>query len=803
MFRSYLKIALRNLWKNKLFSVINITGLALGLACALLIIFHVRQELSYDKGFTKADRIYRVTQTGKGDNARSWAATAPSTANAFKQFFPQVEKTVSFHRPYPFQVLSYTGPGGSQIKFEEKGGFFADPTATDVFDIDFLAGDKNSALNTPGSIILTDKMAHKYFGEADPLGKILQDDVNNIPLKVTGVIREYNFPTHLRFDYLLSMSTIHHFLDERSLANKTWNGFYTYILLDKPTAAKKVEAGLRDFTAKFYEESNTTREQILADREVNIQPITSIHLHSRLEKEMYPNSDVTYVKIFSLAALFILLVAAVNFINLYTAQAFGRMREIGMRKVIGATYRQVVAQFLGESLLTTLFATVLAFVLFKAAIPFYNSIAERPFYLQQAFTPAGMGITLLLIVFIALLAGGYPAWHVAHFHPVKALRSKNMPGTQVDNVRKGMVIFQFVVSVFMIISTMIIYRQIRYFHNKDLGFDREQVAGITIYGPMWQRFGSLIDDIKRSPDIADFSIVSTLPGDRFSSQPFQPLSATDKEEFDNSRIMWSDERLLSTLQIPLIEGRNFYNQMPDIKRKEFIINESAVKAYHLTSPVGHLFVADGDTGTVVGVVKNFNFASLHTPVDPLVIKYDPYRANYLLLKIKPGHIPAALTYMKERITTLTPGGTFTYTFIDDKLNRLYASENQMSSIFRTFAAFAIFISCMGLFGLSAYSAQLRKKEISIRKVLGASSAYVALLLSRDFIKLVLIAVLVSCPLAWWAMDKWLSGFAYHIPVSGWMFAVAGGFALVAAFLTVSYQAIRAALSNPVKHLKAE
>lgn len=804
MLKSYLKLALRNLWKNKLFSVINITGLALGVACALLIIFHVRQELSYDKGFTRTDLLYRVTETGKGENARSWAATSYPTAGVMRDYFPQVANSARFHRPYPFQVLSTTEEKGDSRKFEEKGGLFADPAAIDMFDIQFITGDKTTALHTPGNVIISEKMARKYFGETNAIGKILKDDVDNVPFKVTGVFKAYDFPTHLQFDYLLSMSTLENqYIDKNTLANRNWNGFYTYVQLDNPSALQKVQAGLKAFTVKYFEAEGQTASEILAEHELAIQPVKSIHLHSHLEKEMAANSDTAYVKIFSLAALFILLVAAVNFINLYTAQAFSRMKEVGMRKVIGATYRQVITQFLGESLVTTLLATVLAFVLFNAAIPLYNRIAERPFYFGEVLTPAGLGITLLLVLFIALLAGGYPAWYVAHFNPVKALKGKNMPGSQVNNVRKGMVIFQFAVSVFMIISTIIIYRQVKFFHNKDLGFDKEQVAGVTVYGSMRKQLGTLINEIKQSPDIAGYSIVSTLPGDRFSSQTFEPLVPIPGKKYSNTRVMWADENLLATLQIPLLEGRNFVDQFPDIKRKEFIINESAVKAHQLTSPIGQPFVLDRDTGNIVGVVKDFNFASLHTPVDPLVIQYQPYRANYLLLKIKPGRIPSALKYMKDKINVLSPGGTFTYTFIDDKLNRLYTTENQMSSIFKAFAAFAIFISCMGLFGLSAYSAQLRKKEISIRKVLGASSGYLALLLSRDFIKLVLIAVLISCPLAWLAMDKWLNGFAYRVPVSIWMFMAAGIFALLAAFLTVSYQAGKAALTNPVNHLKAE
>jgi len=311
MLHSYLKIALRNLWKNKIFTAINITGLALGMACALLIIFHVRQELDYDKAFSKADRMFRVTMLGRGEGAQNWAATAFPTGTAMQEEFPEVTAVVRFQRPYPYQVFSYTAPDGTLAKFEEKGGFFADPTVTDAFDLDFVAGNKATALAAPDNIIITEKMALKYFHGADPVGKVLQDDINGAPLRVTGVIREHTFPSHLQFDYLLSMATIHHYLSDEALANRTWNGFYTYVVLDKASSLQKVQSRLTDFTVKFYLPIGESREDIMADRLLALQPVTDIHLHSKLEKEMGPNSDITYVRIFSLAALFILLVAAV------------------------------------------------------------------------------------------------------------------------------------------------------------------------------------------------------------------------------------------------------------------------------------------------------------------------------------------------------------------------------------------------------------------------------------------------------------------------------------------------------------
>lgn len=804
MLRNYFKIAWRNLWKNKTFSLINILGLALSIACALLIIFHVKEELSYDKGFSKSNRIYRITQGSLGDDTRHWAATGFPLGAALQRDLSEVESIARFHRPYPYQLLSYTGADGNAKRFQEKGGLFADSSALRVFDFQFAKGDPATALSQTDAIVLTEKMAHKYFGEEDPLGKTIQDERLKLPLKVTGVIKTLSFNTHLQFDYLLSMSTVYKYNDMGQMENRTWSGFYTYVLLRSPQARKQVESKLPAFIAKFYEQPGQTAQQTLASMTLDFQRITSIHLHSKLEKELYPNSDITYVYIFSIAALLILLLAAVNFINVSTAQAFNRMKEIGLRKVIGATKPQLIRQFLGESFLTTLLATMLALLLFREAIPFYNELTGKNFYFGQLFTASNLWLLGALVAVIGLLAGLYPAWFVSNFKPVTSLKGKSNTQSSVHLVRKGLIVFQFTVSVFMIFSTVVVYRQMRFFHNKDLGFDKEQVVAITMYDEMWEKFGGLIGQMNKNPAILNYAITSTLPGERFGMQPFSPLSASGKnEDQPAARVLWTDDQLLTTLNIPLKEGRDFTSQFPQIKKNEFILNEAAVKLYKLSNPVGQRFVLDRDTGEVVGVARDFNFASLHSAVEPLVIQYNPFRANYLLLRIKPEEIRQTITYMESGMKNLYPASVFTYTFIDDKLDQLYASENRMSNIIQLFALFALFISALGLFGLSAYSIRLRIKEIGIRKTLGASVSNVALLLSKDFIKLVLIAIVIAWPIAWWATNKWLNGFAYRISVDWLIFLLSGIFALLVGAATVSFEAVKAALLKPVKSLKTE
>lgn len=804
MFRNYIKIAWRNLWKSKIFSFVNITGLAVGIAGVLLITFHIRHELSYEEGFEKMDRIYRVTYESTGEDNRHWAATPPPLVPALQRAFPQIEAGVRLHRLFPYQLFSYTSPAGDVKRFEEKGGFFANAEVIGMFEMPFAAGDPKSALKNANTIVLSEAMAKKYFGNADPIGKTINDDRIRQPLLVTGVVKAFDFPTHFQFDYLVSMPTIERYLDKQSMENTGWSGFYNYVLLRKDATAAQVEAALPAFTAKFYAPSGDSEEKILATNHLHLQPIRDIHLHSKLEKEMYPNSDITYIYIFAVAAIFILLVATVNFVNISTALAFNRMKEIGLRKVVGGTRGQLLRQFLGESLLVTLLSTAVAALLFKIIIPYYTNVASGGFVFDSMFTLPNLAIVASLVVAIALLAGLYPAWFVARFNPVVSLKGKRLSGNAVNVVRKGLIVFQFTVSVFMIFGTMIVYRQMQLFHHQDLGFDKDQVVAVTMYDQMREKYSVLADEMAKNSNIASFSITSTLPGERFGTYAASPLHRSEQNPLpENSRMLWSDEKLLTTLGIQLKEGRTFRSQFPEIKNYEFILNEAAVKAYRLKNPVGEAFITEGDTGTVVGVVKDFNFASLHASVEPLVIQYNPYRINYILVKVKGGSLPATIGFLESRVHALAPASKFSYSFLDENLDKLYATENRMSKVFTGFAALSIFISCLGLFGLSAYSARLRVKEVGVRKVLGASVGSVAFLLSRDFLLLVLIAIAVSLPLAWWAMERWLGTFAYRIDIGWEVPAMAALAALLLALFTISFQAVKTALLNPIKNLRAD
>jgi putative ABC transport system permease protein len=621
MLYNYIKIAWRNLWKNKTFSFINIFGLAVGIAGTLVIGFHIKHELSYDKGFSKANRIYRVTFESKGEQNRHWAATPPQLGPSLHRQFSQIEQSVRFHRLFPYQLLSHTEAKGAVKRFEEKGGFFANSEAISMFDLAFVSGNPQTALSEANTIILTQEMAAKYFGKTDPLGKILVDDRNKLPLKVTGVVKAFDFPSHLHFDYLVSIPTIDHYLDKKSMESVDWSGFYHYVLLRKDASKEKLEAAFPAFSTKFYAPLGESESKILATRHLHLQPIQDIHLRSNLEKEMSANSNITYIYIFAVAALFILLVATINYINISTTLAFNRMKEIGLRKVVGATKPQLIRQFLSESFLVTVLTTCLSVLLFKLTIPFYTNLTSNGFVFSDILTLSNLVVLVVMMLVVAFLAGLYPAWFVARFNPVVSLKGKRVLGQGVNTVRKGLIIFQFVVSIFMIFGTIVVYRQMQLFHHRHLGFDKDQVISVTMYDTMWEKYGALIDQMHKNPAIAGFATTSTLPGERFGNYPASPLHRGSDETIpDGARVLWSDEKLFATLGIKIKEGRAFYNQFPQIKNPEFILNEAAVKAYQLKNPVGEAFVTGADTGVVVGVVKDFNFASLHSKVEPLVIQ---------------------------------------------------------------------------------------------------------------------------------------------------------------------------------------
>ncbi|AHM62869.1 hypothetical protein D770_23120 [Flammeovirgaceae bacterium 311] len=782
-------------------------GLALGLTCTLLIILYVGEELSYDRHFTKAERIYRITDEGFGEKAKHWAATPPVLGEAFQEFMPQVEQVGRLHYAN-VKVLQYSSATGDIRSFEEKEGYYADASITEIFDLFFVKGNAQHALNETNSIVLTEETANRYFGQEDPVGKILVEAYDKKPLRVTGVIRDLPHTTHLKFDYLISMATLYAGSNNGALSSKGWNGFYTYALLGDRSSADKVEGRMADFTAHFYASPDLTRDQILANGIFRLQPLTEIHLHSSLEKEMNPNGDITYVYIFCTAAVLILLVACFNFINIATVQIFKRLKEIGIRKVLGALRSQLIYQFLVESLVVTLLAAVLVVILMFFALPFYNYLTGSDLLFESVFTPVHIAGMLLLVLGVGLMTGLYPAFLVSRFNPINAFKGNSTPSSSVNLLRQGLIVFQFAISIFLIVSTLVIYRQTEYFQRKDLGFDKEQLIAIKLHGDLYERVvantSSFKNQLTTNPAITNTALVSRLPGERLGMYSFTLQGKTEEEEALNMRYMWADEDLVPSMNIELVSSQNFKSLSSD-SATAFILNEAAVKFLGLKDPVGQLAKSEnsGLTGPIVGIAKDFHYASLHTQVEPLVIQYKPEEAGYLLVKIKVNQVPETLGFLKDKIKSYAPGSLFLYSFVDENLDQMYKAEKRMSSIFKVFTGFALLISCLGLFGLSAYTAELRTKEIGIRKVLGASEKSILMLLSRNFIKLVLIAILIASPIAWYFMHQWLQDFAYRISISWWIFAIAGLSAIAIALITVSFHAIKAALRNPVRNLRTE
>jgi putative ABC transport system permease protein len=802
MFNNYLKIAFRSLRKQKLNSLLNTVGLAVGIACSLLIILHVKHELSYDRHFSKSDRIYRLIDADS-PTSKGWACTSPAVGLLIQNDIPEIEQVTRFFYMKNL-VVSYIPERGEIERFDEEGGFFTDPETLSMFDLNFLQGDPEKALENVDSVVINSTLAKKYFGTENPIGETLLTDWPK-PWKVTGVVEDLPSNTHFRFDFLVSLSTMYKYVNRGAMTSRGWNAFYTYIVIDPNHTRDTVEAKLPAFITNF-DRGRGSNEQEYRGHHMYLQPITDIHLYSHMEKEFGPNSDIAYVYIFSAIAFFILLIAGVNFVNITTAYSFKRMKEVGIRKVVGAYKRQLVKQFLGESILTAIVSGVLAVFLFQAVLPFYNQLSGKSMTFSQIFLPTNFAVLWAVVLFLGALAGLYPALFLAGFKPVDSIRGTKDPKSYAARIRKGLVVFQFVISVFMIFSTVTIYKQMKYFREKDLGFDKDQVVAIKLYGDLRRSFiksGNTVKaELKRHSAISNVGAVSKLPGERCGYEGFIPEGTPDDQVLPNLRYVRVDEDYIETLGLILKEGRSFKGLTPD--RNGFIINEAAVRTLDLKDPVGKKARHEGDEAVeILGVLKDYNYASLHSRIDPLVLDYNPEVAKYMLVKIQGGNIPEAIEYIEAKLDDIAPGHPLMYTFVDEFLNTLYRSEEVVSNIFKYFSLLAILIACMGLFGLSVYSAELRVKEIGVRKVLGATIPNIILLLSKEFTKWVIVACVIALPLAYYSMNQWLENFAYRTSISAEIFIISPLIAALIAIFTVSYQSIKAALSNPVESLRYE
>lgn len=791
MLKNFLKIAGRNLFRQKTYSILNVLGLSLGTACILLLCLHIREELSYDKNFPKHDRIYRVCTT-------AWSKSSPPLAAEMIKAFPGI-KTFARFSDDGDNVLHTADGKSARLK-----GYYADSSAVDVFDLQTVAGTPIEALSTDGSIVLTRSVATRLFGKTNPIGqKLVYDDNNSFFVK--AVIEDLPENTHLHFDYLLPMTTWAKSVGQ-GIGSKDWMFGWTYILLNHPEDIQPVRARLYDFW-KHYRADEKPADAAKEAATARLMPITDIHLHSNGIQEMGANGNILYIYIFTAIAILICIIACINFVNLFTTQALKRLKEVAVRKVLGAKRSQVITQFLGEALLLTFISGIAALALCQATLPLYDELTGRHVTSASIFLPSNLLLITALILATGLLSGLFPALFISGFDPTASLKSNKTPGSPASLLRKSLVVFQFVAAGFLIIATFLVYRQTNLFHHQQLGFDKDQVAIIRLYGNFKDNMVKRPDVLKReflsNPDILSVGTTGALIGDDLSVEGVAPLHPEAGRQYPSVNVQRIDDNYFDVLHIPIVEGRNFSRDFHD--SNAFIVNEAAAKALGLQHPVGTAMVNTTMNlqGRIVGVVKDFNFMSLHTNITPLVFEYRPEWADNLLVKIRSGKSPQTIDWLKNKMAQLAPSTLFDYGFLDDHISGLYRKEDNMSAILKVFSLFSIFISCLGLFGLAAYAAEIRTREIGIRKVIGASTTGLVRLLSVDFMIPVLIGNILSWPLAAWAVHTWLTEFTYRIDIGWQVFALSLCVTLIVALLTIGFRCWHTARLNPVKSLRAE
>ena len=808
MLRNYIKIALRNLWKSKGFSAINIIGLAIGLATCLLIMLFVLDELSYDRYNKKADRIYRVDGEIKFGGNHFVLAVAPDPMGpTLKKDYPQVEQYVRFR-----------GQGGLLLKkgnenVQEEKVIYADSTLFDVFTLPLLDGDPQTALQAPNSLVITETTARKYFNTTQAVGRTML--VNNRDnYKITGVIKDIPAQSHFNFDFFVSMAT----LEESHRNNWLSNNFNTYILLKEGADPKKLDAQFDVLVEKYVGPAVMQFMSINLDdfkksgnyEKHHLTPLTSIHLYSDKEAELGPNSSIQYVYIFSAIAFFILLIACVNFMNLSTARSANRAREVGVRKVLGSLKANLVKQFLTESILISCIALVLALALTFVMLPTFNHLAAKDIKLDLLSNPWLLPVLLMMVLITGLLAGSYPAFYLSSFKPIQVIKGKLAAGFKTSWLRSGLVVFQFAISIILIIATMVIYKQLNFIQSHKTGFNREQVLVLHNTLPLGSKAKTFREELVKISGVENATMTGYLPTNSWrNDNPVFADPTLDQKKAVSMQTWDIDEQYIPTLGMELVTGRNFSKEFLT-DSSGIIINEAAVKMYGFKDPVGKnlYFIRDINnprnvsTLHIVGIIKDFNFSSFRQQVTPLALLYSENAGN-TAIRLSSTNMPHLITQIERLYKDLAPGQPFDYTFMDEDFNNLYQTEQRMGVIAISFSALAILIACLGLFGLAAYAAEQRTKEIGIRKVLGATVSNITAMLSKDFLKLVIVAAVIAFPLAWWVMHSWLQDFAYRTNISWWVFIMAGVVAALIAVFTVSFQTIRAALMNPVKSLRNE
>ena len=806
MIRNYLTVALRNMLKHKFYSGINILGLSIGIASCLLILLYVVDELGYDRFHAKADRTYRMgVEASLGGQNFNSPITAPPMAATLVKDFPEVEAATRL-----FKLSAEVLRNGDKV-FTEKRVAFADSNFFNVFTFRLKEGNPAAALLGPQTLVLSETTARKYFGNAPALGKILIVGHYKVAYRVAGVMEDMPHNSHFHFDVLLSMAS---FPNSR---RTEWvgNSFYTYVVLREGAPASafagKMPGLVRRYVApQLAQALNYPYEQFQKNGgkwAFFTQPVGDIHLYSDYaEGELEPNGSITYVYIFSAIALFLLLIACINFMNLATARSASRAKEVGIRKVLGSVKARLVGQFLTESLLYSIVAVALAYVLTSLCLQPFNEIAGKNLSADVLGSGWLLGGMVALTLGVGVLAGSYPAFYLTAFRPVEVLKGRLKAGVASSRIRNVLVVSQFAVSICLIICTWVVYGQLQYTRSRNLGLDKENVLVVANARRLGSNLQAFKQTLARQAQVANVTLADELPANNVLSNTVFRKEGSNVDNVFNFYAV--DEDYFATLKMKLVQGRGFSHRF-GTDSSAIVINEAAARQLNWTEPLGRklLFYGQGPDRvqplTVIGVVKDFNFESLRNKIAPLIIRYSGGVKTYAAVRLKPGNAEAGVALAAKRWKQYAPGEPFEYAFLDENFDALFRAEQRLGKVFAIFTGLGIFIACLGLFGLSAFVAEQRGKEIGVRKVLGASVPQLVLLLSTDFTRLVLIAFGVAAPLAWYAMHRWLENFAYRAPIHWLTFVLAGVAALGIAWVTLSFQAIKAAVTDPVKTLRSE
>jgi putative ABC transport system permease protein len=808
MYKSYFIIAWRNILRNKGYTAINILGLSIGIAACILIALYVQFELSYDRFNLKADRVYRVNNEIKfGDNHLDLAVTNAIFGETAKHDFQQIET---------YARLTWYGSllikkGNENIR--EGNVAWADSTLFDVFTLPMISGNPKTALAEPNSIVITESIAMKYFGATDVAGQTLVIDNKQIR-KVTGVIKDVPLNCHFRFNLFLPLVENEYAKENNWAGGQNWN---TYLLLKPDTDAnalvpelnkmldRNLGPQLKTLINKTLEEFNNGGDYF----KVSLTPLADIHLHSDRMGELWGSGDIRYVYIFSAIGLFILLIACINFMNLATARSAKRAREVGVRKVMGSLRRSLVGQFLSEALLTTAFALVVAYAICWLSLPYFIELTEKGIDKNVLLSPWVLGSFGVFLIVVGFLTGTYPAFYLSSFQPVAVLKGSKGTSFRKSLFRNVLVVFQFSASVVLIVGTIIIYMQLNYIRKKDIGYNREQILILNNTWSLEQKAEPFKNELLKIAGVEKATISGYLPVNYTrNNDSFFPLPSMDTKDAISMQIWEIDENYIPTMEMQIVEGRNFSADMKT-DSTGLIVNEAAAKfmgnegiinksLYRFTNPQ----TKETEELRIVGIVKDFNFSSLREHVKPLAFKFGASR-NSISLKINTSDVQGILAQIKTKWEAVSAGLPLEYSFMDDDFNQHYTGDRKIGELFTIFAVLAIFIACLGLFGLATFIAEQRTKEIGIRKVLGANISAITALLSKDFVRLVIIAIVIASPLAYYFMDKWLEAFAYRIDIQWWVFIAAGILVILIALFTVSFQAIKTALMNPVNSLRSE